>query len=259
MSKFAQALADKDFVLTVELDPPRGVDTAPLMELAGRLASRVDAVVISDNRGAVPRLGALAAGQLLAAGGLEVILTLTCRDMNRLALTSQMLGAGAAGIGNLLLVSGDYVSLGDHPGAKPVYDLDSVQALGLAATLAAGSDLAGQELAGAPRFFLGAAVAALAEPLPPQLIKLKKKVQAGAGFIITQPMQSLEQLRSFCQQVASLGVKVLAGLEVADPGQRQAVADLLKEVRGSGLVAGAHLSMPAAQGDLPALLDACGL
>ncbi|MBI4799361.1 MAG: methylenetetrahydrofolate reductase [Desulfarculus sp.] len=259
MSKFEQALADKDFVLTVELDPPRGVALAPLLELAGRLAPRVDALVVSDNRGAMPRLSALAAATRLAAQGAEVVLTLTCRDMNRLALTSQMLAAGAAGIGNLLLVSGDYVSLGDHPGAKPVYDLDSVQALGLAVTLASGRDLAGQELDGAPSFCLGAAVAAQSDPLPPQLIKLKKKAQAGARFIVTQPLNGLEELQGFCRQTATLGVKVLAGLEVADPGQRQGVVGLLREIRGSGLVAGAHLSMPAAQDDLPALLDACGL
>lgn len=259
MSKFEQALADKGFVLTVELDPPRGVDLAPLLGLAGRLTGRVDALVVSDNRGATPRLSALAAGARLAAQGAEVILTLTCRDMNRLALTSQMLAAGAAGIGNLLLVSGDYVSLGDHPGAKPVYDLDSVQALGLAAGLVQGRDLAGQELDPAPRFYLGAAVAAQAEPLPPQFIKLKKKARAGARFVITSPLSSLAQLEGFCRQAADLGVKVLAGLEVSDPGQRQEVAGLLREIRGSDLVAGAHLSMPAAQDDLPALLDACGL
>lgn len=259
MTNFAQALLDKDFVLTVELDPPRGVDLAPLLELAARLAPRVDALVVSDNRGAVPRLSALAAAMRLRDAGAEVILTLNCRDMNRLALTSHMLAAGATGIANLLLVSGDYVSLGDHPGAKPVYDLDSVQALGLATALTQGRDLAGQELAGVPGFFLGAAVAAHAQPLPPQLIKIRKKVQAGAGFIITQPLQSLEALQSFRQQTAGLEVKTLAGLEVSDPGQRQEVADLFKEIRGSGLAAGVHLSMPAAQAELPGLLDACGL
>jgi hypothetical protein len=102
-------------------------------------------------------------------------------------------------------------------------------------------------------------VAAQAEPLPPQLIKLKKKVQAGAGFIITQPLQDMAQLKGFCQQTAALNVKTLAGLEVDEPGRRQEAADLLKEIKASGLVSGVHLSMPAAQGDLPALLDACGL
>ena len=100
-------------------------------------------------------------------------MTLACRDRNRLALTSDLLAAWALGVRNLLLVSGDFVSLGDHPQAKPVYDLDSVQALGLVAELAAGRDLAGSELAGAPEFFVGAAVAPGAEPLALQLMKAR--------------------------------------------------------------------------------------
>ena len=166
MTSFAQALKDRGFVVTAELDPPRGVDLGPLMELAGRIAGQVDALVISDNQGANLRQSPWwAAHRLAETTPAEVILTLTCRDRNRLALAGDILAAAAAGVDNLLLVSGDFISLGDHPQAKPVYDLDSVQALMLAQGLAQGHDLNGQALAGAPELFLGAVLAPEARPL----------------------------------------------------------------------------------------------
>jgi len=259
MAKLAQALADKKFVVTVEMDPPRGVSTASLEALAGGLAGRVDAVVLSDNRGACPRQAPCwLAHCLCARAGLEVVMTLTCRDRNRLALTSEMLAAAAAGVENLLLVSGDFVSLGDHPGAKPVYDLDSVQALQLAAALMAGHDLGGQALADAPSFFLGSSLAAHANPLGPQIIKYRKKVQAGAGFFITQPLSSMETLRAFLAQAGEPGAPLLAGVEVGTSDELEAKADLARQIKAAGLAAGLHLSLPARPQEMPAFLSACG-
>jgi 5,10-methylenetetrahydrofolate reductase len=260
MAKLAQALADKKFVITVELDPPRGVAIAGLKALAAGLAGRVDAVVLSDNRGACPRQAPCWLAHVLGAhAGLEVIMTLTCRDRNRLALTSEMLAAAAAGVENLLLVSGDFVSLGDHPGAKPVYDLDSVQALQLATALMAGHDLGGQDLADAPTFFLGSSLAAHANPLGPQVMKYRKKLQAGADFFITQPLNALGTMEAFLDQAGEPGAPIIAGVEMGAPGEMEAKADLARRIKATGMAAGLHLSLPAAPAQLPAFLDACGL
>lgn len=259
MAKLAQALADKKFVVTVELDPPRGVSTAGLEALASDLAGRVDAVVLSDNRGACPRQAPCWLAHCLGArAGLEVILTLNCRDRNRLALISEILVAAAVEVENLLLVSGDFVSLGDHPGAKPVYDLDSVQALQLAATLMAGHDLSGQAITDAPSFFLGSSLAVHANPLEPQIIKCHKKLQAGAGFFITRPLNSLEALKNFLSKAGELSAPLIAGVEVDTPDELEAKADLARQIKAAGLAAGLHLSLPTASQELPTFLSACG-
>jgi len=260
MTSFAQALQDKPFVVSLELDPPRGADLAAFMDLAGALAGRVDALVLSDHRGAVPRMSPWwPAHRLVEHTPAEVIVTLCCRDRNRLAMTGDLMAMSAAGVENLLVVSGDFTTLGDHPQAKPVYDLDSVQALLLAGRLAQGRDLAGAELMGAPRFFLGAVAAPAATPWEPQAAKLRKKINAGAGFLVTLPIQTPAPLEGFWARVGAGPVPLIAGVEVGEPGQRTAAAALVKEIKAGGLANGVHLAMPAAQADLPALLDACGL
>lgn len=257
MIRFAQALKDKNFVVTVELEPPKGADLGPLQNLAQELSSKVDAVVLADNPRAEARIDpVMAAHKLLRHAEVEVILTLTCRDRNRLALTSQMLGAAAAGVETLLIVSGDFVSLGDHPQAKPVYDLDSVQALQLARQLTQGQDMAGIDLLGAPSFVLGAALSPQAKPRGAQLLKLRKKLQAGAEFIMTMPLADQETYDRLRTDVGE--VKLIAGVAVEDPASRETAAQLVKKLKASG-ADGVHLSMAAAQDDLPAFLTACGL
>ncbi len=244
MSSFGDALAAGEFVITVELDPPAGPDLAPLIDLASELNGQVDAFVISDNRLASARLSPVLAGQRLSQeAGAEVIVTLTCRDRNRLALTSEMLAAAAAGLDNLLLVSGDFVNLGDQPGAKPVYDLDSVQALVLAGGLN-----------GAARFLLGSGLAPEASPQPPQVMKFNKKLRAGAGFFMTKPLSGLAGLEAFVEAAGPLEAKLIAGVEVTDEAGPEAAATLAKEVKASGLAGGAHLSWPGAPQRLPELL-----
>lgn len=257
MTRFGQALKDKNFVVTVELDPPKGADLEPLKKLAQELSSKVDAVVLADNPRAEARMDpVMAAHKLLRHAEVEVILTMTCRDRNRLALTSQMLGAAAAGVETLLIVSGDFVSLGDHPQAKPVYDLDSVQALQLARSLSQGQDLTGHDLAGAPSFVLGAALSPQAEPRGAQLLKLRKKLQAGAEFIMTMPLADQETYQELRAEVDS--TKLIAGVAVEDPASRDKAAGLVKQLKTAG-ADGVHISMAAAQEDLPAFLSACGL
>ncbi len=258
MSRFQQALSDKDFVVTLELDPPRGAELGPWLEAAATLAKRVDAVVVSDNRYGVARMSPLVAALRLAEKDAEVILTLACRDRNRLALTSDLLGAAAAGVANLLLVSGDFPTLGDQPGSKPVYDLDSVTALGLAGQLMAGRDGAGVELVGAPEFFLGAAAAPAADPLEPQLMKLAKKLAAGAGFLITNPVEDTAVLDAFLAR-APEGVPILAMVEADTGAAVKAAAERVAALRALGSLAGVHLSVAGDSLAVGELLDGSGL
>jgi 5,10-methylenetetrahydrofolate reductase len=160
------------------------------------------------------RLAAVAAARLVQEAGGEALVHLTCRDRNRLALSSDLLGAASLGLENVLLVSGDYVTLGDHPQAKPVYDADSVQLLQIAAGLINGHDSAGLPLTGNPAFFLGAVVIPEAEPFPPQFVKFQKKLGAGAQFFITPPVFDLDKLRRFREHLAGTPVKLLAGVKV---------------------------------------------
>ena len=212
MSHLSEALERGEFVVTGEIGPPKGIDTHEMEEELEHLRGRVVAVNVTDIQSSVMRLGSLAVCARMLQMGLEPVFQMTCRDRNRLALQSDLLSAAWLGIENVLALTGDHVVLGDHPGAKPVFDLDSVLLLRAASTLEAGNDLAGNDLAGAPRFFKGAVVTPAADPLEPQLIKLKKKVEAGAQFIQTQAVYDPEQFARFMEQVQDLGVPVLVGI-----------------------------------------------
>ncbi len=200
------------FVVTSELGPPKGVDVAAMLEEGERLKSRVDALNVTDQQSAVMRLGSLAVCRLLVERGIEPIFQLTCRDRNRIALQSDLLSAYALGIENVLCLTGDHVVMGDHLDAKPVFDLDSVSLLQAAMLLQNGHDLAGKELSGVPKFFLGAVVTPGAEPLEPQIIKLEKKVKAGAQFIQTQAVYEPQKLEEFMKMVAHLHVPIMVGI-----------------------------------------------
>ena len=167
MSKsFPEAIKDGKFIITAELDPPKGIDSSHLLGQVQSLKDRVDGINLSDNRGGVMRLGALAASLLVKQNGGEPILNLACRDKNRLALASEALGAGALGITNDPLHDRrSYDSWGSSGQSKPVYDLDSVQALKMLKGLTEGRDLKGNVLSGSPRFCLGAVVTPEADPL----------------------------------------------------------------------------------------------
>ena len=210
--KLTEAFKSGKFVITSEIGPPKGVDVATMLEDAELLHGRVDAINITDQQSSVMRLGSLATCKLLKERGIEPILQVTCRDRNRIALQSDLLSAHVLGVRNVLCLTGDYVSLGDHPQAKPVFDLDSVSLLRTAVRLREGKDLAGNELQGNPDFCLGAVVPPCADPLEPQIIKMEKKVQAGAEFFQTQAVYEPEKFEQFMNQVKHLKVPVMLGI-----------------------------------------------
>ena len=151
-------LDEGKFVVTAEVGPLKGTDVAEIKEVAELLRGKVDAANVTDQQSSVLRLGSLATSHLLIEKGLEPVYQMTCRDRNRLALQSDLLSAYALGVENVLAITGDLPVLGDHPEAKPVYDLDSVQLLWVIQRLNEGYDMMGNELSGKPNFFAGAVV-----------------------------------------------------------------------------------------------------
>jgi len=210
--KLSDLFASGKFVVTSEVGPPKGTNTGEMLGNAELLKPRVDAVNVTDQQSSVMRLGSLVSSVLLKQRGVEPIYQVTCRDRNRIALQSDLLSAWAVGVKNVLCLTGDYVSLGDFPQAKPVFDLDSVSLLVSAMKLNNGLDLADNELQGAPDFCLGAVVTPAADPLEPQLIKMEKKVRAGASFIQTQGIFDAERFAAFMSQAKDFGVPIIAGI-----------------------------------------------
>jgi methylenetetrahydrofolate reductase (NADPH) len=212
MSKLAESIATGKFVVTAEVGPPKGTDVAHLLEMAQLLRDHVDAVNVTDQQSSVMTLGSLAVCHLLLQRGIEPVFQVTCRDRNRIALQSDLLSAAVLGIENVLCLTGDYITLGDHPQAKPVFDLDSVSLLQTTVALQEGQDLAGKSLQGAPTFFPGAVVSPCASPLGPQVAKMEKKVAAGAKFFQTQAVYDPAQFEAFVRQVEYLNVPILVGI-----------------------------------------------
>jgi 5,10-methylenetetrahydrofolate reductase len=210
----SEKLKNGKFAVTAEIGPAKGVDIHEFMENAELLKGRVAAVNCTDQQSAVMRLGSLAACYLLKQKGVEPVFQMTCRDRNRIALQSDLLSAYVMGVENVLCLTGDYVTLGDHPDAKPVFDLDSVSLLYAARQLEQGKDLAGKELKGTPKFFLGACVTPGADPVEPQLIKMERKVKAGAQFFQTQAIYEPKTFEAFMKEAKKFGVPILVGIVV---------------------------------------------
>jgi len=289
MSNLSEALKSGKFVVTAEIGPPKGVDIEEMLEDAELLGGRVDAINVTDQQSSVMRLGSLATCRLLQERGLEPVFQMTCRDRNRIALQSDLLSASVLGIEDVLCLTGDHVSLGDHPDAKSVFDLDSVSLLETATLLQQGRDLAGKELKGSPRFFLGAVVTPGANPIEPQIIKMEKKVKAGAQFFQTQAVYQPEEFERFMQQIKHLKVPVLLGIvllksagmarfmnknvagvhvpdtlieemdDAADKRQKstEIAARLIKDMKP--LCQGVHIMAIGWEKMVPAVLDAAGL
>ncbi|MBM3249347.1 MAG: 5,10-methylenetetrahydrofolate reductase [Candidatus Omnitrophica bacterium] len=210
---FKEKIQAGKFLVTSEIGPPKGIETKKLLEDAELIRGRVDAINVTDLQSSVMRLGSLAVCSLLKQNGFEPVFQVTCRDRNRLALQSDLLSAAALGIENVLILTGDYPTLGDHPEAKPVFDLDSVQLLKVAGSLQQGVDMKGNKLEGAPpKFCLGAVVNPGADPLEPQIIKMEKKVAAGAEFFQTQAVYDVRVFESFLNKIKHLKVPVMAGI-----------------------------------------------
>lgn len=202
-------------VVTAEIGPLKGTDVSELGEIAELLHGKIDAVNVTDQQSAVMRLGSLAVCHLLKEKGLDPVFQMTCRDRNRLALQSDLLSAWVLGIENVLSITGDLPALGDHPQAKCVYDLDSVQLLQVIKTLNSGRDMSGNELKGKPNFFAGAVVNPGADTeaaFELQLIKMERKIEAGARFFQTQAIYEVGKFEKFMKRVQNLNVPILAGI-----------------------------------------------
>lgn len=209
---FQESLAAGKFVITSEIGPPKGTHIQEMMADAELLRGRVDAINVTDLQSSVMRLGSLAVCHLLKEKELEPIFQVTCRDRNRLALQADLLSASVLGIRNVLALTGDYASLGDHPQSKPVFDLDSVNLLKVIKTLEGGTDMVGNALQGAPRFFPGAVVNPGGNPVEAQIIKMEKKIKAGANFFQTQAVYDVGTFEKFMKRVSPFRVPVLAGI-----------------------------------------------
>lgn len=207
-------LSEGTFVVTAELAPPHGCDLAAFRRMAALVAPHVDAINVTDNQGANMRMTPLAAAAQLVRDGIEPIMQLTCRDRNRLALQSDLLGAAALGVHNILALTGDDIGCGDHRQGRAVFDLDSVLLLKAIREMNAGRDMHGRPLDGCTEFFAGAAAAPEVEPFAVTRPKLAKKVAGGAAFFQTQAVFNPEKLAGFCREVAPHGAGVIAGILV---------------------------------------------
>ena len=201
------------FVVTAEVGPPKGIHLEHMVEEAKLYLKDLDAVNITDNQSSVMRTSTLATCVALKNAGLNPIYQATCRDRNRIALQSDLLGAAAMGIDNILCLTGDHTKMGDHPGAKPVFDLDSVSLLYTASQLEQGHDLAGIELVGeAPKFAKGAVVSPISDSVDAQLAKMERKVMAGADYFQTQAVFESEKFISFMEKAKEFGKPVQLGV-----------------------------------------------
>ena len=202
-----------EFVVTAEVGPPKGIHVDHLVEEAKEYLSGITAVNVTDNQSSVMRMGSLPVCVALKNAGLTPILQLTCRDRNRIALQSELLGAAMLGIENILCLTGDHTKMGDHPGAKPVFDLDSVSLLHTACQLEKGIDLGGQQLVGEPpKFAKGAVVSPCSDSVDAQLAKMERKVMAGAEYFQTQAVFDSEKFIQFMEKAKEFGKPVQLGV-----------------------------------------------
>jgi len=210
--RFREVLDRGGFAVTVEYNPPKGTNIAALLANAKALVGRVHAVNVTDNTAAVMRASSLSVCRLLYEMGHDPVMQVTCRDRNRLGIQSDLLGAHLLGIRNVLCLTGDYPTVGDHKDAKPVYDLDSVQIMQVIQGLNNGRDYAGNKLDGSTEFVIGGAVTPEADPLGPMLAKFETKVRAGAQFFQTQAVYHPDQFGAFMAAVRPFKAKVLVGI-----------------------------------------------
>jgi methylenetetrahydrofolate reductase (NADPH) len=217
-SNLEKLLLAGHFVATGELGPPQSADAEVIREKAKLLKGYCDAVNITDNQTAIVRMSSISAGKIALEEGLEPIIQMTCRDRNRLAIQSDLMGAYALGMRNLLCLTGDHQNFGNHPTSKNVFDMDSIQ---LVQTVAAMRDKQvfqnGEAFKGVePRFFVGAAAAPFADPINFRPFRLGKKVNAGADFIQTQLVYDVPAFKKYMEKIRELGLHektyILAGV-----------------------------------------------
>jgi len=214
MDSLKRLFTEKDFVITAEISPPKGTDISSFQRKALFLKEIVDAVNVTDNQRSIMRMSPLVPCLTLLRLGIQPVFQITCRDRNRMALQSDLLGAWALGIRNVLVLTGDSITAGDHREAKPIFDLDSVQLLKILSGMNEGFDANGNPLKGRTDFFLGATVNPNSNPLEPQLNKFFKKIRAGAKFFQTQAVFDLRRYERFYREVEQSGAKIIVGILV---------------------------------------------
>ncbi len=218
MAKYREACESGKFVVSGEIGPPKGTDVDTMLHHIDLLKDMVDALNVTDNQSAVMRLGSMAVSHDIVSKGGDAIFQMTCRDRNRLALENDLLSAHFLGIRNVLCLTGDHVSVGDHKEAKEVYDFESVQLIQCVKRMNEGYDWAGNELGGATDFFIGAVVTPESDPIEPQKLKYEKKIAAGAQFFQTQAVYDMDNFQRFAEYSRGVtegtDVKLMAGLVV---------------------------------------------
>jgi 5,10-methylenetetrahydrofolate reductase len=297
-SNLERILTSGQFAATGELGPPKSADPEVISRKASLLKGHVDAVNITDNQTAIVRMSSISVGTMLLGLGLEPTIQMTCRDRNRLAIQSDLLGAAALGIKNLLCLTGDHQSFGNHATARGVYDLDSIQLIKMVKDMRDEKKFAcGEEMDFEPRFLIGAASNPFADPFAFRPLRLAQKISAGADFVQTQLIYNLPKFKEFMKSVVDMGLHekcyILAGvgpiksvgmarymqnsvpgldvpedivarLKGVPKGQRrqegiEQCADIIREVREIPGVAGVHVMAIEWEEAVPQILELSGL
>ncbi|MCL6449885.1 MAG: methylenetetrahydrofolate reductase [Acetobacteraceae bacterium] len=291
-----EALLERgEFVVTAEVGPPKGASSKGIRSHAALLKDFVDAINITDNQTAIVRLCSLAGALHVLAEGAEPVMQITCRDRNRIAIQSDVLGAASLGIKNILCLTGDHQSFGNHPGARNVFDLDSIQLISMLKGMRDEKRFqCGEEMKVEPRIFIGAAENPFADPLEFRAVRLAKKVAAGADFIQTQGIFDLERFHRFMEAVREAGlhkrVAILAGvipaksfgamkymstvpgmsipralldrMKAAEKPEEEGVnicVELIRELRKVEGVRGVHIMAVAWESIVPTIVERAGL
>ncbi len=301
-TRLEKVLAAGEFALTVEVGPPQGPDPEPMREKARLLKGLADGYNVTDNQTAVVRMSSIAGSKILLDEGCEPVMQMVCRDRNRIAMQSDLLGAAALGLRNVLALSGDHQKasaggkLKGHPGAKNVYDIDSIQLLSTIKGLRDQARQQGGDPISAPApFFIGAAWTPLGPPVDYRVYRLAKKIEAGADFIQTQAVYDIEAFGRQMAQAHDMGLTerayILPGIivprsagmlnymnrnvpgvvvpdelikrmkEAADPGAEgvKVTIELIQAVRELPGVKGVHLQAIEAERLLPEIIEGAGL
>ncbi len=200
---FKRKLDAGEFAILAEMDPPKGVDVSNMVANAIRVKGKVDAFVVPEMSNAVMRMSSLGAATILQGKGLETVMQLNCRDRNRIALQADLLAANGCGITNVMAVTGEDPTFGDHHQARSVYDINLLELLQAISNLQKGKDMAGIDLAGSPEFLVGSTVNAGAKGRSPELEleEMNKKIEAGAQFFISPPLFDLSAIEPFIKRV----------------------------------------------------------
>jgi len=206
-SRLEKILRAGHFALTGECGPPRGADTEAVRKKCRILKDKADAFNITDNQTSVVRMSSIASSVIMMQEGMEPVMQMVCRDRNRIAMQSDILGGAALGIKNMLCLSGDHQRFGDHPQAKNVFDLDSIQLISMVRKMRDENRfLGGEEIKTAPKLFIGAAANPFADPFEIRVPRLAKKVAAGVEFIQTQCIFNIKKFSEWMKQVVDRGL-----------------------------------------------------